>query len=146
MRKRHTLIENIQPEPHTYLVTIGTDMGQFTGLSKCREEDWGYESQYFGYELAEIKAEIDYARAKRKFYEAQMSALTQFWREMSQTRTYDMDAYWVKKMRARVDATEELRAYWANQVQSLKEAYHINIVTFDTVNAKRKKSEEYNND
>ena len=67
-----TLIENTYYESdHTYLVTIGTDMGEFTGCAQCEPADYDYESRYFGWELAEIKANLQYARAKRKYYIAQ---------------------------------------------------------------------------
>lgn len=135
--KKHTLIENIKLDPHTYLVTIGTDMGQFTGAVECREEDWGHESQYFGFELAEHKAEIEYARAKKRFYDAQVKALGGFWADMMNTRTYDVDAYWVKKIRARVDEVEYKRKYWRDRVNDLREAYHIKIVNFDIANKRR---------
>ena len=54
--KKHTLIKNTKPNEHAYSVTIGTDMGQFTGEVECRKEDWDHESRYFGFELSEIKA------------------------------------------------------------------------------------------
>ena len=144
--RKHTLIENIKLDQHTYLITIGTDLGQFTGAVECREEDWEYESEYFGFELAEIKAEIEYARAKRNYYDAQLGALTQFWREMSATRTYDPNAYWVKKMRVRVDDIAHKYRYWAERVKDLKEGYHAKIKIFDTLNKKRSKKKEYVND
>ena len=144
--KRHTLIDNSIINDHDYCVTIGTDIGQFKGVAKCRPEDYKNESKYFGWELAEIKAEIEYARAKRKHYEAELKALTDFWRDMANTRTYDIDAYWVKKMRKKIDAVSEQREYWANQVNALKDAYHVNIVTFDALNSRIKRCEDYNND
>lgn len=144
--KKHTLIENIKLDPHTYFITIGTDMGQFTGAVKCRPEDYQYESEYFGFELAEMKAEIEYARAKRKYYDAQLKALTEFWRDMMTTRTYDVDAFWVKKMRAKVGDVESKRRFWADVVKDLKECYHLNITTFDSLKSTRNRCKEYNND
>lgn len=144
--RKHTLIENIKLDPHTYLVTIGTDIGQFTGAVECREEDWGYESKYFGFELAEIKAEIKYARAKKRYYSAELRALTEFWRDMTTTRNYDQDAFWVKKIRARVDDTESKRRFWADRVKYLKECYHLKITTFDSLKSTRDRCKEYNND
>lgn len=144
--KRHTLIKNTKPNEHTYLVTIGTDIGQFTGVVECREEDWDYESQYFGFELAEIKAEIEYARIKRKYYDAQLKALTEFWRDMRQTRTYDIDAFWVKKMRDKVSKVAIEREHCVEVIKDLKRAYHLKITTFDSVKKTRKKCEECHND
>ena len=142
----HTLIDNSMPMEHVYGVTIGTDMGEFTGVVECRAEDYEHESRYFGYELAEIKAEIDYARAKKKHYSSQLKALTSFWRDMSATRTYDQDAFWVKKMREKVDDISIQRDFWNNRIAYLKECYHLKITTFDSLNKTRKRCEEYNND
>lgn len=144
--KKHTLIENIKPDEHTYLVTIGTDIGQFTGAVECREEDWNHESRYFGFELAEIKAEIEYARAKRNYYNAQLKALTEFWRDMSATRTYDQDAFWVKKMREKVSKIEIERQHWVEAIKDLKRAYYMKITTFDSLKSTRNRCKEYNND
>ena len=135
---KHTLIKNDYCD-NIYTVTIGTDIGLFTGSVFCREEDREFRSDYFGWELAEIKAEINYSRAKRKYFNAQLDALTRFWSEMSKTRTYDMDAYWVNKMRKRVDEVEENVKYWTERIQYLKEVYHFKIVSFDATNANRKK-------
>ena len=139
MGKRHALIENIKLDEHTYLVTIGTDIGQFTGVVECREEDWHRESQYFGFELAEIKAEIQYARAKRNYYDAQLNALTTFWKNMSNTRSYHVDAFWVKKMRVAVNEVDNKKKFWTDRVNYLKETYHRVIITFDSLNTKRNK-------
>lgn len=147
MSKKHTLISYERDrDAHTYQATIGTDMGQFTAEVYCRKEDWDHESRYFGYELAEIKAEIQYARAKRNYYDAQLKALTQFWRDMSTTRTYNQDAFWVKKMRIKVDDINHKRNYWADRINYLKECYHLKITTFDSLNAKRNRCKEHNND
>lgn len=145
--KRHTLIKTLcDSNKHSYLITIGTDMGQFTGEVYCQMQDWDHESKYFGFELAEIKAEIEYAKAKRNHYEAQLKALTEFWRNMAQTRTYDIDAFWVKKMREKVSKIEIERQHWVEVIKDLKRAYYMKITTFDSLNAKRNRCKEYNND
>lgn len=144
--RKHTLIENIKLDPHTYLVTIGTDIGQFTGAVECREEDWDYESKYFGFELAEIKAETEYARAKKRYYDAELRALTEFWRDMMTTRNYDQNAFWVKKIRAKVDDMQSKRRFWADRVKYLKECYHLKVTTFDSLKSTRDRCKEYNND
>jgi hypothetical protein len=127
---KHTLINNTFCDGR-YTVTIGTDLGQFTGSTFCRVEDREHMSDYFGWELAEIKAEIQYARAQRKFYLAQIGALAEFWRDMSGTRTYDQDAFWVKKMRKKLDALTKKRDEWDARITHLKNLYHIRILAFD---------------
>lgn len=140
-----TLIENTYYESdHTYLVTIGTDMGEFTGYAQCEPADYDYESRYFGWELAEIKANLQYARAKRKYYNAQLKSLTEFWREMSATRNYNIDAFWVKKIRAKVDDITFTRNWWNDRIKYLKESYHNKITVFDS--SKPIKRKKVNND
>ena len=146
--KKHTLIHSgvAVDNPHQYNVVIGTDMGQFSGTVICREEDYDHESKFFGFELAELKAEIEYAKAKKRFYDAQKQALSAFWIKMADTRTYNMDAFWVKKIRENIDALAEQKKYWTNRAAQLRNAYHIKIVTFDMLNKRRNRCEEYNND
>lgn len=148
MNKKHTLIHSgtAVDNPHQYHVTIGTDIGQFSGTAVCRPEDYTNESRYFGFELAEIKAEIQYARAKRNYYEAQLKALTQFWGDMSTTRTYDIDAFWVKKMRAKIEDIKNTKEFWDDRIKYLKECYHLKITTFDSLKSTRNRCKEYNND
>lgn len=122
---------------HYSTVRIGTDIGEFEATVYCRPEDWNHESNIIGCQLAEIKARMKHAREKRKLYDAQLKALTQFWREMSTTRTYDVDAFWVKKMRVRVDDIDHKRSYWAWRVKDLKESYYELIKATDAANKQR---------
>lgn len=145
---KHTLIHAgiAIDNPHLYNVVIGTDMGQFSGSVECREEDFDHESKYFGFELAEIKAEIKYARAKAKYYDALWQELANFWRAMSQTRTYDSNAFWVKKIAQRVNEYDDKAREWKELARHMKETYHAKIQTFDELNSKRRRREEYNHD
>lgn len=147
MRTQYTLISAIRDKNnHTYTVTIGTDIGQFTGEVFCRPEDWERESRYFGLELAELKANILYARAKKNHYAAQIKALNEFYNNMRTTRTYNANAFWVKKLQEQIDDLVLTLKWWKNRIQYLKEAYHIKITTFDSLRNIRKRCEEYNND
>lgn len=143
---KHTLIHSgtAVDNPHQYNVVIGTDMGQFSGTVVCRPEDYAHESKFLGYELAEIKAEIAYARAQRDHWNARLRALTQFWREMADTRSYNVDAYWVKKMRKEVDEADRRVTYWVETIGYLKEAYHLKITAFDASVQSRKIWEQKN--
>ena len=145
---KHTLIHagTAIDNPHLYNVVIGTDMGQFSGSVECRTEDFDHESRYFGYELAEIKALIKYARAKAKHYDALWHDLSNFWREMSQTRTYNRDAFWVKKISRRIDEYYDKAREWKELARSMKENYHVKIQTFDELNSKYKRREEHDHD
>ena len=130
MNRRHTLISYHECD-HTYTVTIGTDMGQFTASVFCRPEDRDHETEYFGYEQAEIKACIYHARAKRKAYRERQIALQNFWKMMQGTRTYDIDAFYVKKLRAEIGEMEYMVKHWRNVEQMYETFYHNNILNHD---------------
>jgi len=145
--KRPTLIKNgISVDGRQYNVIIGTDMGQFSATVEIRPEDESCRSNYFGWELAEIKANIKYARAKKKYYDAQVKVLKEFWGNMSKTRTYDDAAFWVKKIEQQIEDLELTVKWWKNKINYLKETYHLKITTFDSFNAQRNRCKERNND
>jgi hypothetical protein len=137
MAKKHTLIKTTYCDG-VYSTTIGTDVGGFTGMVFCRPEDREHQTDYFGWELAEIKAEIQCARAKKKHFDAKLKALSEFWREMSSTRTYDIDAFWVKKIRIKIDDAYYSRQYWSDRIEVLKKIYHEKIMAMDEWARKRK--------
>lgn len=134
MTKKHTIIHaGISVDnPHQYNVTIGTDLGQFSGTVLCQPENYEYESKYFGFELAEIKATLKWMSAKQAHWDARLKALTTFWRQMSQTRSYEADAYWVKKMLLEADKAAENREYWKQRRAKLKNIYHEKIMNYDS--------------
>lgn len=137
--KRHTLIHSgvAVDNLHRYNVVIGTDLGQFSGTVTCREEDYDHESKFFGFELAELKAEIEYARAKKKKYLTELKALRIFGRDMAQTRTYDANAFWVKQLHSRTAELEGKVKDWTQHVKWLQAAYYARILERDALNKKR---------
>lgn len=148
--KKPTLIKNgISVDGRLYNVVIGTDIGQFSGTVEIRPEDELYRSDYFGWELAEIKANIKYAKAKKQYYAAQMQALKKFWGEMSKTRTYNNDAFWVKKIEQELETIEAHHRYWKHRIDYLKENYRLKVIVFDsskTIVARAKHKEVHPND
>ena len=145
--KKPTLIKNgISVDGRLYNVIIGTDIGQFSGTVEIRSEDESHRSNYFGWELAEIKANIKYAKAKKRNCEAQLKSLKEFWGNMSKTRTYDDTAFWVKKISQQIEELEGTVKGWKGRIRFLQESYHLKIVTFDSLNNSRKRCGEYNYD
>jgi hypothetical protein len=130
--KMHTLIENKYDEQkHRYEVTIGTNMGYFTGAVTCREEDYAHENTNVGYDLAEMKATMKYAQAKRKVYTERAKALKHFLSNMSSTRTFDTTAYWVKQCRKEIDRLWREASEWRQFEERLKQGYRLKIESRD---------------
>lgn len=143
--RKHTLIANEYDEArHACRIILGTDIGTFTGEVVCRPEDQEYESKYFGWELAEMKAMILHAKAKARYYDALWAELVSFWKDMSTTRTFDENAFWVKKIAQRVDMYDDKAREWKEVARSLKEAYHVKVMTFDAMKSTRNRCKEYN--
>ena len=128
--KKHTLISAVMYE-NDYVVTIGTKLGEFTGATTCKPEDQAFKSHYLGFELAEIKAEIAYARAERNRAHNELTALLHFWRDMSKTRTFDESAFWVKKIKQRTDALTDEYHSWEEKITALQNLYVIKVRDFD---------------
>jgi hypothetical protein len=130
---KHTLIHAGPSvnDPFLFNVVIGTDLGEFSGTVRCREEDQNNVSTYFGLELAEMKAEIAYLRAKKRDLKAQRKALVDFWYDMFNTRTYAGSAFWVKKIGLRTTELDNQIAATSKAIGAMKEAYHQKIVTRD---------------
>ena len=137
-RKQHTLIRAAMNE-NDYIVTIGTRLGEFTGTVFCRPEDREFKSHFFGFELAELKAEIAYMRAEKNRAHNERTSLLHFWRDMSKTRTYDDSAFWVKKIKQRTDALIDEYHSWEEKITSLKNLYYIKVKDFDAHKAIMKK-------
>ena len=131
--KQQNLVNHCYNEnTHTYSVTIGTPLGQFTGEATCRPEDQKHEVSYFGYDLADIKAHIKYARAQKQNYKTQIKGLQDFLNNMRSTRTYDECAFWVKQLRGYVLQLLRGVKQCDEDIATLKEIYHLRVVTFDT--------------
>ena len=132
--KKHTLLHVgiAAHNPHQYNVVIGTDMGQFSGTVVCRKEDYKYESTYFGFELAEIKAEIQWARAKRNHWNARLKALTDYANAMCSTNSYGTNGYqWAGILLKHIEEAESECENWRNRIDAMKRLYHHKIEVFD---------------
>lgn len=141
-KRNYTLVKYYMPRSHVYSVTIGTELGQFTGETECREVDWDDESKYTGYTLAEIKAIKKYYQAKRKSLKEQRKALVGFWKNMSTTRSYTPDAYWVKQIRKQVEKLNAQIDYWDCNIAQQQAIYIKRIQLLDEMAERRNKHDK----
>lgn len=121
------------------IVTIGTDLGIFEGIVTIREEDVPYASRYFGCELAELKAYINYAKAKMKYYRAQKKALVDFFKTMKDTRTWDAEAYYVYQLDRHIQEVNDNYHRWKRIVNQCNDSYHKLVIDRDKANLLLKK-------
>lgn len=130
--KMHTLIENKYDEQqHLYEVTIGTDLGAFEGSVICQEVDYPHESSNVGYDLAEMKATMKYANAKRKAYRERAKALQDFLNNMSDTRTFNEQDFWVRQCKKEIDRLWQKTYEWRQFRERLDRGYRLKIESRD---------------
>lgn len=113
MRKNYTLLK-AEPNATTgvSVVTIGTDLGVFEGTAECMINELDKFSNYFGCRLAEMRANIKYAKGKIKFYRAQYQALNNYFKTMKNTRNWDPDAYYVQKLTEHMKVISQEIQHW----------------------------------
>ena len=116
------------------IVTIGTDLGIFEGIVTIREEDVPYASRYFGCELAELRAYINYAKAKVKHYSVQRIALVNFYKTMKDTREFSSGAYYIKQLDRHIQEITEHKNSWNRIVHQCQKEYHKLILRRDETN------------
>ena len=122
----------------TSVVTIGTELGQFSASVTCQPEDYDYFSNYHGCHLAELKATMKYFKYKKNLIKAQMTALDHFYSSMKNTRTFDGNAYYVKQLAAHYSRLSQQVQECTHSIKKLQEAYHACIVAHDEHNKKVK--------
>lgn len=93
-------------------VRIGTDLGEFEGYASCHIEDLPQFSNFFGCGIAEMRANIKYAKAKTAYYDAQFTALENYKKTMVDTRNWNPNDYYVKKLEEHLKATYHKREHW----------------------------------
>lgn len=121
---------------HISTVVINTDLGEFTGIVLCQPCDYKHESRYFGCQLAELKAVMQYASAKRAAAANQLKGLDKYYKMMANTRNFCADDYWVRKLKDALCAAANDVQYWKDYRKSLKQTYASLIVSRDKHNTK----------
>lgn len=68
---------NFSPDTGISYFTLYTPEGTFTGLARCHDDDFELISNYFGFELAELRAWIKYSRHLRTLCRTQLKVCNQ---------------------------------------------------------------------
>ena len=131
------LYSNYDVQSGESVVTIGTEIGQFTGKSRLMDEDLDHPSRFFGCEIAELKAAEKYYKAKARMARSKARTLTEFLRDMSQTRSYSDSAYWVKRIKREIARYQSERSKWMRHASYCEQTRLKNIKMRDDERAKR---------
>lgn len=118
------------------IVRIGTDLGEFEGIAECLIEDMDYFSNYFGCRIAELRALVKYAKAKVKYYKAQLGALRNFKNTMQDTRNWSPNDFYWKKLEQHIAETQQQILHWMKIRDSRQDAIRAAIKERDVYNEK----------
>lgn len=128
MKNYKLLYASFDLETGISTVTIGTDLGEFTGETTCKDSDRENMSQIFGCEVAELKAWRKYAKARAAVEGYKLKALKDFCAKMEKTRTFDSNAYWYKQLLVEMRDTKEKRNHWRMTVERISQGIQRTIV------------------
>lgn len=98
---------NYDEETGKSVVTIATDLGQFTGYARLAEEDRDIASRYAGCEFAEMRARIKYWKAKKFMYEQRLKSLEDLEKILKGMTSYDPYCTECRKLRRTIYETKE---------------------------------------
>lgn len=101
-------------------VTLSTDLGEFTGTAKLHEEDREIASNYFGCQLAEVRALVEYSKRKKMIARQQYLMLKNLYSNIEQMTEFDENDVAARKMRRKIYELHREWKKWNNNVETLK--------------------------
>ena len=117
------LIEaHFDEENGTSCVTLNTDLGKFYGYAFLNEEEAEIASAYFGCELAEMEATLQYYDKKRYLLAQGLEALYSFRVDLKRNPQYDSESFEVQLLEKRIKQKETQKHLYDVMIKNLKNA------------------------
>jgi hypothetical protein len=118
------LIEaHFDEESGTSFVTLDTDLGKFYGYAFLnKEEDAEIASAYFGCELAEMEATLQYYDKKRYLLAQGLEALYSFRVDLKRNAQYNSESFEVQLLDRRINQKENQKRIYDVMIKNLKNA------------------------
>lgn len=117
------LIEaHFDEESGTSCVTLNTDLGKFYGYAFLNEEDAEIASAYFGCELAEMEATLQYYDKKRHLLAQGLEALYSFRVDLKRNPQYNSESFEVQLLERRINQKENQKRIYDVMIKNLKNA------------------------
>ena len=102
-------------------VTIATDIGEFSGISKLHDEDRNISSNFAGCQYAETRAIIKYMKRKMHDLDMQIKGLTDFQSSLKCRKDYNHICVENSKARRRIYELNKQKEIWEKRMNSLYE-------------------------
>ena len=104
-------------------VTLDTDLGKFYGYAFLnREEDAEIASAYFGCELAEMEATLQYYDKKRYLLAQGLEALYSFRVDLKRNPQYNSESFEAQLLDRRINQKENQKRIYDAMIKNLKNA------------------------
>ena len=104
-------------------VTLDTDLGKFYGYAFLnKEEDTDIASSYFGCELAEMDATLQYYDKKRYLLAQGLEALYSFRVDLKRNPQYNSESFEVQLLDRRINQKENQKRIYDVMIKNLKNA------------------------
>lgn len=113
------IFSNYDKETGESVVTIATDIGEFTDYAYLHPEDKDIESNYAGCRYAEMRASIQYMKQKRRIAEYKLQELNKIYKDLSQRKNYNKDNIGMKVLEKEIYILEDEREFFKHNTETL---------------------------
>lgn len=125
-------------------VTILTDLGKFTGISKLHEEDKKFESSFAGCQYAEVKAIKKYMKAKINKISNEINGLEKGIKMLMNLKDYNSNKVENRKLRKQLFIMKKEKKDWQEKLQSLSDKLYKTMNERNNIIEKMIKEKENN--
>ena len=131
---------NYDKESGVSIVTLATDLGEFTSVSRLHEDDRENASSFFGCEIAEMRALIAYSKRQKMITSQQYKAIKDMYKNLEQMKAFNKDSVEARKIRRKLYELHEEWAQWKKNINSLEANIYAKCVARETMmqNIKKK--------
>lgn len=113
------------------IVTILSELGEFTGVARLHEDDKENASHFFGCEIAEIRAYIQYSKKRQFIALHQYKAFKDMYKNLSQMKGFNKDSIEARKIRRKIHELSEEWNTWKDNVKSLEKNIQVKSIHRD---------------
>lgn len=133
-------IANYDKESGVSIVTLTTDLGEFTGVSRLHEDDRENASSFFGCEIAEMRALIAYSKRQKMITSQQYKAIKDMYKNLEQMKAFNKESVEARKIRRKLYELSEEWHQWKDNIKSLEANIAAKCVARETMmqNIKKK--------
>ena len=123
MKKYHIATAEYNEDTGFSLIEISTPIGSFFGDARLNPEDKeaGYDSRFFGCQLAELRAVIKYYKALVRIEKEIYKREVNFLNTLRQAKEYDNDAFYAKRLKKKCRITENEKNNLIRDLKALQE-------------------------